>query len=118
MMNYKALTLIAAALTFAAPAIAANLQAGKAYMEKHCAQCHGKDGSGNGPALAIIGANVTPKNWTSKAAMSGLSDADLTNIITKGGAAVGKSNFMPAFGAKASPAKIADMVAYIRSLAK
>ena len=44
MMNYKALTLIAAALTFAAPAIAANLQAGKAYMEKHCAQCHGKDG--------------------------------------------------------------------------
>ena len=51
--------------------------------------------------------------------MSGLSDADLTNIITKGGRRRrADTNLMPAFGAKASPAKIADIVAYIRSLAK
>jgi hypothetical protein len=49
--------------------------------------------------------------------MNPLSDQHLTDIIAKGGTAVGKSGFMPAWRASLNEKQIRDLVAYIRTLA-
>jgi hypothetical protein len=47
-----------------------------------------------------------------------MSDADLIEITSKGGEALGKSPLMLQFSHKLSPAQIADIVAWIRSLSR
>jgi cytochrome c oxidase cbb3-type subunit 3 len=42
---------------------------------------------------------------------------DLYKAIKEGGAGVGKSNLMPAWGATLKDEQISDVVAYVRSLA-
>ena len=49
--------------------------------------------------------------------MNPLSDQFLSEIIAKGGGAVGKSSFMPSWGASLNEKQIRDVVAYIRTLA-
>jgi len=102
----------------AGPAFAADVQAGMQYANQHCAKCHGTDGKGNGPALAVIGVTTPLVDWSNKTAMSKLSDSYVTEIIEKGGAAVGKSSHMPAYGDQLSSDQIADLLAYIHSLSK
>jgi mono/diheme cytochrome c family protein len=102
----------------AGPAFGADVKSGMDYAVHHCAKCHGTDGKGNGPALAVIGVTTPPVDWTDKAAMSKLTDDYLTEIIQKGGKAVGKSTHMPAYADKLSGTQVADLVAYIRSLSK
>jgi mono/diheme cytochrome c family protein len=113
----KCAVILAAGL-IASPAYAANVQKGIHYAMKHCAECHGKDGKGDGPALAVIGVTTPPADWTNKAVMSQMSDSYLTEIIEKGGKAVGKSSHMPGYASKLSSAQVADLVAYIRSLSE
>ena len=48
--------------------------------------------------------------------MSQLSDKFLMDIISKGGAAVGKSTFMPSWGGALNDKQIRDIIAYIRVL--
>lgn len=45
-------TALLAASAFAAPALAQNAENGKLVYEKWCAECHGVDGRGDGPAAA------------------------------------------------------------------
>ena len=59
-----------------------------------------------------------PVAWNDGAAMSEWTDEQLFQIIEKGGKGVGKSKMMPPWGDQLSKAEIADLVAYIRSLAK
>ena len=49
--------------------------------------------------------------------MSQYSDEHLITVIAKGGASVGKSSQMPAWGAVLKEAQIQEVVAYIRTLA-
>ena len=85
----------------------------KQLYEFYCAQCHGLSGKGDGP-------NVTkdfktdPRNFTSVADMEKLSDADIKNVVTDGGAAVSKSELMPPWGKTISEADINKLVAYVR----
>lgn len=58
-----------------------------------CATCHGKDGTGNGPAAETL--QPKPRNYTDAAWQASVTDADLKNIILKGGQANGKSAMMP-----------------------
>ncbi len=102
----------------AGPAFGADVQKGMQYASKHCAKCHGNDGKGSGPALAVIGVTTPLVDWTNKADMSKLSDDFLTEIIDKGGKAVGKSSHMPGYADKLSGEQIADLIAYIHSLSK
>jgi mono/diheme cytochrome c family protein len=102
----------------AAPAAAANVDSGQALVKKHCAKCHGTDGKGDGPAISLLNISPPPTDWTDKAKMSKMSDQELTKIIKDGGAAVGKSKHMPGYKAKLTDSQVADIVAYIRSLAK
>jgi mono/diheme cytochrome c family protein len=89
---------------------------GKETFAKTCGTCHGNTGKGDGPAGAAL--NPKPKDLTDKAYVSKLDDTYLTNIIGKGGAAVGKSPLMPPFSSQLKEQDIKDVIAYIRSLAK
>lgn len=86
---------------------AAQADAGKAIYASKCAACHAADGSGNTAA----GKNLKLKDLRSPDVQK-MSDADLTNIISKG---KGK---MPGYQSSLSSQKIAQVLAYVRQLGK
>ena len=94
---------------------AQNHEQAKKLYASYCATCHGDKGKGDGVAAGAL--PVKPRNHTDGAVMNPLSDQHLSDIIAKGGAAVGKSGFMPAWGASLNEKQIRDLVAYIRTLA-
>ncbi len=89
--------------------------AGKAKYESLCAGCHGKAGKGDGPAAASL--NPKPQDHTDGKTMNSLTDKYLADIVKDGGAGVKKSPLMPAWGKTMKDQEIADVIAYIRSLA-
>ena len=117
--------LVAASIGIVSPAVwvvsasaasAADAAKGNAIFTKSCAGCHGESGKADGTAAAAL--NPKPKDLSDKAYNSKLDDAYLHNIISKGGAAVGKAPLMPPFSSQLKEQDINDVVAYIRSLAK
>ncbi|MFQ5930248.1 MAG: c-type cytochrome, partial [Acidobacteriota bacterium] len=101
---------------------AADPAAGAKIAKEQCAKCHGETGKGDGEILQKfkkMGVVVTdPVAWNDRAGMSEWTDEQLVQIIKEGGKAVGKDKMMPPWGDQLSEAQIADLVAYIRSLAK
>lgn len=88
---------------------------GKKLYVTYCSSCHGDNGKGDGPASASL--PVKPANHTDGNVMNKMSDKTLTDIISKGGQAAGKSAFMPAWGGSLREKQVADIVAYLRSIA-
>ena len=76
-----------------------------ANWSKHCASCHGKDGSGG----TTIGKKLAVKDYTKDQSFS---DAEATKAIKSG------SGKMKGFGDKLSDADIKALVAYVRGLKK
>ena len=66
-----------------------------------CSPCHGATGAGDGAASAAL--NPRPRNFREAAWQSGVTDAQIEQIIRQGGAAMGKS----AADAAPSPAPVA-----------
>jgi mono/diheme cytochrome c family protein len=93
---------------------AQNAAEGKNLYATYCSACHGDQGKGDGAAARSL--PVKPADHTNGVVMSQLSDKYLTDIITRGGSAVSKSGFMPAWGNSLNPKQVADIVAYVRSL--
>jgi len=89
--------------------------AGKVTYEKICSTCHGMKGKGDGPAAAAL--PTKPRNHTDGQYMNALKDDYLFKIIKEGGAAVGKAQFMPGWGAQIKDPDIWNVIAYIRTLA-
>ncbi len=89
-------------------------QAGAEIHQKQCVYCHGEKGQGDGRASKLL--KVTPADWTDSERMSDVSEENLFQVIKEGGEAVGKSNLMPAFGAKLKDDQITDLIAFIKSL--
>ncbi|HMO04672.1 MAG TPA: cytochrome c [Kiritimatiellia bacterium] len=89
---------------------------GEASYKMYCVACHGATGAGDGAAAAAL--NPKPRALNDKAYMDTLSDQHIYTVIKDGGAAVGKSMFMTAWGAilKEDQA-IHDVAAYVRTLA-
>lgn len=109
----KILTLIAVLVIFsAAPAAFGqgkpNAADGKDVFTKHCAGCHGKDGSGNDALAKMLKTTIPP--LPSKDVQA-LSDADLSKVITEG-----KGKMKPQ--KDLSSADVANVVAFIRTLAQ
>jgi high-affinity iron transporter len=90
-------------------------KAGKITYDKICGTCHGAAGKGDGPAAAVL--PTKPRNHTDGAYMNTLKDDYIFKIIKDGGVAVGKAQFMPAWGAQIKDSEIWNVVAYIRTLA-
>lgn len=96
------------------PAQAGDVEAGKAKFQQVCAVCHGPAGAGDGPASA--GLNPKPRALNDAEWQASVDDAYLEKIITEGGPAVGKSPMMTAQRGL-SEAEVANIIAYVRSLA-
>lgn len=113
---FLVLVLVLSAGQLAAQEKKADPVAGKAKYETLCVGCHGVSGKGDGPAAAAL--NPKPRNYTDKKYMGTMKDEDIFKITKEGGAAVGKSQLMPAWGAALSDQDIRNIVAYIRTFAK
>ncbi len=83
-------------------------------FQQNCTPCHGPQGGGNGPVAASL--NPKPANFTSAAFWQGKNDAELVKAIREGGASVGRSASMPAWGSIISPDQATQMVAYLKTL--
>lgn len=94
---------------------AQNQTDGKNLYTSYCAACHGEKGKGDG--VAAKGLPARPADHTNGAIMNQLSDKYLMEVISKGGGAVDKSAFMPAWGSSLNDKQIRDIVAFIRSIA-
>jgi mono/diheme cytochrome c family protein len=105
-----------AGLSLGSAVYAQDQMEGKKLYASYCAGCHGEDGKGDGPAAKAL--PVRPANHTDGAIMNQLPSTFLIEIITKGGAAVGKSPVMPAWGGQFNQKQIREIVAYVRSLAQ
>jgi mono/diheme cytochrome c family protein len=95
--------------------VAGDVAAGRALYQQYCSMCHGPKGKGNGPAAAAM--NPKPRDHTDGPYMNALSDAHLTKVISEGGAVVQLSPLMPAWKETLSSQQIADIIAYLRTLA-
>ena len=101
------------ALFFAAgPSQAADSTKGQEIYTIFCATCHGPTGLGDGVAAAAL--DPKPRDLSSAAILEGYTDEYLVNVITNGGAAVGKSPMMTAWAGIISPEDIDNVVAHIR----
>ncbi len=87
---------------------------GKSVYMSYCSACHGEKGKGDG--VAAKGLPAKPADYTNGTIMNQLSDKFLIEVISKGGSAVGKSGFMPAWGSSLNDKQIRDIVAFIRTL--
>jgi mono/diheme cytochrome c family protein len=85
---------------------------GKATFIEKCAPCHGQQGKGDGPAGAAL--NPKPRNQSDAKYMSTLTDEHIFKVIKDGGASVGKSPAMPAWGSVLSNDDIWNVIAYVR----
>ena len=98
------------ALSIAPGALAGNsgnTAQGKATFQARCAVCHGADASGHTPIAQALG---TIPDYRSNTVQS-LTDAQIRVVITDG-----KGKMPPVRGV--SEAEIANLIAFIRSLAK
>jgi mono/diheme cytochrome c family protein len=91
---------------------------GKATYGYYCAHCHGMKGQGNG--FNADNLDPKPRDHTDGAEsyMAGRTNEELVEAVTMGGKGIGKSPFMPPFGAVLSEKEIWSLVAYMRTLHK
>ncbi len=98
-----------------APAAAAEGPGKKTY-ETYCVACHGIDGKADGPGAVAL--NPRPRNLTDKAWQAKVDDAHIHKVIKEGGAAVGLSATMTAWGGAINDAEIDNVVKYVRQFGK
>jgi cytochrome c6 len=99
-------TVTAIAIVFVLSLSAPAQNASDALYKSKCAACHGADGTGS-----ATGKKMGAHDFTT-ADVQGMSDAELTTIITNG------KNKMPKYGASLKPEDIKGLVAYIRTFKK
>ena len=87
------------------------------YLE-HCAPCHGLTGKGDGNYYAS-GLEPKPRNFTDSKYMRPLKDEYLFGVISKGGAAFGKSQYCPPWGATLKyEEKVWNLITFLKTLYK
>jgi mono/diheme cytochrome c family protein len=89
-------------------ASAADAGAGKDLYLKKCKACHGEDGHGNEGMAKVLKTTITPLESSE---VQGKSDADLKAVITQG-----KGKMKPVSGL--SDADVANVIAFVRTLKK
>jgi len=79
----------------------------------YCSRCHGDTGQGDGPDGATL--SPKPRNFSDCSVMSKIPDATIVKAIKNGGAAVGLSRDMPAWGEALSDKKIDALATFVRT---
>jgi mono/diheme cytochrome c family protein len=105
-----------AAVTLRETALGYEQKLGSAVNDQYCIRCHDNEST---PERVSNFDNLTPAPhlYTDGATYNRFSDADLVNIITRGGPGLGKSPQMPAYGSTLKPAEVKALISYIRALA-
>ncbi|MBC8007848.1 MAG: c-type cytochrome [Prolixibacteraceae bacterium] len=85
---------------------------GNETFQQYCSGCHGPQGRGGRKS----GFMPRPKNLTAKGYTDALPDEYLFTVISKGGAGVNKSEYMPAFEGTIAKDDIENVIAFIRTL--
>lgn len=88
---------------------------GKGLYEYYCSLCHGKTGNADG--FNAYNLRTPPTRHTDPILMGALSDTQIQRIIREGGGALGRSPQMPPWGRVLSDREIADVTAFVRTLA-
>ena len=100
----------------AAPGSVASGGVGQSKFEQFCAPCHGADGAAASPgALAM---NPKPRNLTDAKWQASVDDAHIAKVIKEGGASVGLSGTMAAWGGLLNDAEIAEVTKWVRHFKK
>ena len=86
------------------------LAAAKKVFGYDCAMCHGESGNGKGDLVESM--SLKMKDWHDPAALSGISDGDIYDLIVKG------KDKMVGEGDRLAPAKVWGLVHYVRSFQK
>lgn len=90
------------------------LARGAAVYAKHCANCHGPNGLGNGRLAAGMAAyGARPSDLTDAEWQHGSSDGEIFSVIRDG---LGTESQMPRYAGRLEDAEIWDLVHHIRSL--
>ncbi len=122
MWTASAIPAVAALALISASARAADLTAAASSYSDTCAKCHGAAGKGDGPKAADLkdkdGKQVALPDLSDCAKMSKITDDAMFKELKEGGASVGKSKFMTAYGDAMEDDEIKGMVAYVRTLCK
>jgi cytochrome c553 len=79
----------------------------------YCARCHGESGKGDGPDGATL--SPKPRDFADCSVMGKITDATIVKAIKGGGASVGVSRDMPAWGEALSDKKIDALAAFVRT---
>lgn len=80
-----------------------------------CSVCHGPTGRGDGPGAAAL--NPKPRMFGDSVWQDSVTDAQISEIIVKGGPAVGKSPGMPSNpDLETKPGVVRELVQVIRGL--
>lgn len=90
-----------------------NAAEGKTQFENVCAACHGAGGKGDGVAAAAL--DPKPRDLSDATYVSTLSNEHLYKVISEGGASVGLSPLMAAWGGVLSEQQIWDVIAFIHT---
>ncbi len=97
------------------PARAA-IEKAKKNFGLYCSSCHGSDGTAQTPVASSL--NPKPRNFTDVKWQNSVDDARIGKVIKEGGASVGLSPTMAAWGAALSDEDIDGIVKLIRSFKK
>lgn len=87
------------------------LAEGQAIYAQRCADCHGKNGAGDGSQAAALAAR--PVDWIQPAVLMNRSDQELANAILNG-----QGSSMPAYSSALSQDQALAAAAYLRKLAQ
>lgn len=87
---------------------------GERLYQKYCAGCHGETGEGDGMHGYTL--NPPPADHADSSYMNSLTDEYLFEVISRGGAAAGKSPEMPAWKQVLNNNEIENVIVYIRTL--
>jgi len=95
---------------------AAQLARGAEIFAANCATCHGQAGSPDADSPLVQGLGVMPANFSDALFNSREPASTWKMVVTYGGAEMGFSEMMPAFGASLSEQDIDAVLAHIKTL--
>lgn len=91
----------------------AKATSGNPKFDSICSTCHGTNGKAETPAAQAM--NPKPRNFSDATWQDSVDDAHIAKVIKEGGASVGLSPTMAAWGSMLNDAEITEIVKVIRA---
>ena len=89
------------------------LRQGREVYQHYCRTCHGETGAGDG--FNAYNLDPHPRDLSDPAFQKAKTDADLKDVVRRGGLGVGLSALMPPYGHTLTPDQVDQVVGYLRT---